>query len=486
MPLWDGFIGGWDKTRASNFNSAKSINVFLESSQDKNNAKGKFLIGTPGLATLCALTPQTCRGIFSQNGRTFAVIGARFLEINTITGAAVDYGSVGNGSTPVSVASNGIGGNQLAIVSNGLLYIFDLATNHLTPPVTTPNTNPLSIVIYIDGYFLALETNQVRVWFSALENGNSWDALDFFARSDASDNLVGMVALKNRVWLFGSLTSEVFYNTGDANNPFQPYPGSLIQEGATSAYAITVVGESVTWLSQDNQGTRRIVAAINYDPQEISTPSICAALQACDTLEDAEVLAYEQEGHQFVLWTIPNGQLTLGFDFTESDWHQRADIDVATGLDIQWRARGCAATPQGVLVGDFETGELYFLDMETYTNGGRMLRRRRRAPYLSSDNQWMFLDQIELGLEAGVGLASGQGSDPVVELTLSRDGGKTWESAGEGSVGPMGEYDTRCLWAALGRVRADRLVIETVMTDPVKCYWGPGLWIRASAGSGQL
>lgn len=486
MPLWPQFIGGAYRARSGVIANDLAINVFRETTQEDSESKQGTFYGTPGLHQRLTTTGVSCRGIFSQDGRTFVVMGDRFYEIDTITWTATDYGQILTDGKPVSIASNGRGGEQLAIVGGGQLKIFDLLTNTLSAAVVLPLTNDPVIVVFIDGYFVLLEADTIRVWFSALEDGTSWDALDFFARSETSDNLIGMVQLRNRLWIFGTQTSEVYYNTGDNDTPFQPYPGTLMQEGASSAYAISVIGETVIWLAQDNQGKHRIVIASDYEPATVSTPAISYAIAQYDTVADAEVLVYEQEGHQFAIFTFPSGNATWAFDVTEKEWHQRAAWDTSLGQFYRWRARGAAATDGGVVVGDFETGDLYTLDLDLYEDNGDMVRRLRRAPYLSSENQWLFVDQFELGMEAGVGLASGQGSDPVVELNISRDNGKTWESAGNGTIGAMGEYETRAMWTRLGRSRSDRLVFEVVQTDPVKTVWGPGAWLRVTPGSGAL
>ena len=77
---------------------------------------------------------------------------------------------------------------------------------------------------------------------------------------------------------------------------------------------------------------------------------------------------------------------------------------------------------------------------------------------------------------------TGQGSAPQAELFLSRDGAKTWVSAGTAGLGAMGHYGDRTVWTQLGQARIDRLVFEVVITDPVKRVLGPGAWVKATPG----
>jgi len=66
-------------------------------------------------------------------------------------------------------------------------------------------------------------------------------------------------------------------------------------------------------------------------------------------------------------------------------------------------------------------------------------------------------------------------------LNLSRDGGQTWASAGFAPLGAMGQYNSRTVWRRLGRSRADRLILEVVITDPIPVTLTAG-WITASSG----
>lgn len=490
MPLFAGLIGPTYRARSININAELARNVYLETVRSPTAIKQANFYGTPGIAALAESPTQLGgRGVFSQDGLTLTVIGTVLYEVDLTTSPVSlnPLGSVANDGKRVAFASNGRGGEQVAIRSSNELQILDLLTMALSGPVALPHTNKPTWLDFIDGYFVLGEQDTIRIWFSNLENGLIWDALDFFARSQTSDNVIGGKVFRDRIWTFGSLTSEVFYDSGDADNPFVPYPGSVMQEGLASQWAVAVRGESIVWVAQDTEGTNRIVKAQDYAPQVISNPSIGYLLAQCPTLSDSEVDVYEQEGHAFAAFTFPTfdpAGLTLCWDDTEQMWHERSSRNVALGEDRQWRVRGLCAVGGTLICGDWVTGAIGRLDLDVFEEYGSMIRRVRRAPYLSGENQWLFLDQFELGVQSGVGLPTGQGSDPAIALNISRDSGHTWESAGFGSLGPQGEYEACCLWVMLGRARADRLVVEVVQTDPVRCVWGPGAWLRVTPGSG--
>jgi len=68
-------------------------------------------------------------------------------------------------------------------------------------------------------------------------------------------------------------------------------------------------------------------------------------------------------------------------------------------------------------------------------------------------------------LETGVGLTTGQGSDPKIMLEKSDDGGETWQSMPDREFGKRGERLSRAVWHNLGSSR--QRVYRAAVSDPV-------------------
>ncbi len=493
MPLWPQFCGGSYLSRSVTLDAEATLNFYPATIESASNPKQKALFPTPGLRRLFSVDTESSRGLFFQDGRTWGVIGATLYEFDLDANTASTIGTIPDDGLPVSFASNGRGGEQLAICGGGELKIFDLLTDTLSAAITLPLTNAPTMIAFIDGFFLLLEADTVRVWFSALEDGESWDALDFFARSETSDNLVAMHVIADRIWLLGSQTLDIWVDVGDADTPFVPYTGTQTYQGSLARYGSVRHGNSLFWVAHTDAGTAHVMRASEGGERVISTDAITWAINVFPRVDDCEACAFEQNGHPFIAFTFPSGAtegtqcgVTYVWDDKEELWHQRASYDSLLGIFFRWRVRGVCQTDQGILVGDYSEAEIYALDPLTYTENGSMIRRVRRAPYLSSEAEWMYLDSFEVGVQSGVGLNSGQGSDPMLALRRSTNAGRTYGPSVTARVGKMGEYTTRAIWRKLGRSRADWLVIEVSCTDPVPFILGPGAWVRASSGSGAL
>lgn len=492
MPLWPDFCGSAYTTRSKSINVDQAINVYSETREIPGSGKQTTLYGTPGRRLVANLGDGPCRGWFTQDGRTWVVVGSTLYEqMNAITYSVI--GTVPNDDKLVSFASNGAGGNQLAVVGGGQLNVLNLQTGVYTT-VTLPFSHPVTCT-FQDGYLIVNQRDTPIMWFSAIENMLSFDALDFFARSGTSDNVIAVGGSQDRVWVFGSKTTTLYYDSGDADTPFLPYQGTTAQNGLVSAQLLAVYRDVFFWVSSGQRGTYRVLSGNAPGSNQVSTRPIEMWLESAPTLDDATMTIYEQEGHVHVCITVPQAQgeiKTYCYDTTETKapWHARAGFDSVTGTYTPWGVQGATAVKGTVYVGDASSGNLYTLNLDAYTDNGTTIKRARRAPYLGADNQWVFIDQFELGTQPGVGVEEGASDDassyPTVELNISRDGANTWESAGEAPLGRVGEYETRTMWAMLGRARTDRLVFEVTQTAPVKTVWGPGAWIRLTPGTGQL
>jgi hypothetical protein len=86
---------------------------------------------------------------------------------------------------------------------------------------------------------------------------------------------------------------------------------------------------------------------------------------------------------------------------------------------------------------------------------------------VSESNKRMTLHYLELLMQVGMGLTSGQGSDPQVMISVSRDYGKTWGPERWYSAGKKGEYDRRVIARQLGQFRSGGYV-KVAVTDPVQ------------------
>ena len=117
-------------------------------------------------------------------------------------------------------------------------------------------------------------------------------------------------------------------------------------------------------------------------------------------------------------------------------------------------------------IADYENGSIYILKPDVYTDNGGAIAREIVTRHLFKGNEEVVIDEAYVDMEVGVGLATGQGSDPQVMLQISKNNGRTWSAELWKDLGAIGEYLTRVVWRRLGISRDWLFKIR--LTDPCK------------------
>ena len=459
----DGFIGESYTALALTADQERLVNLLPEKLE--GSRLQVVLLNTPGLSTFCTVDDAPHRGSFAQDGRAFVVAGAYLYEILS-DGTTVTRGAVTTGTSPVTIASNGTAGHQLFLTVSGTGWIFDLSTNTLTAIAAAEFPSDVLAGDFLDGYFLAITPRGFQ--FSALENGLSWDGADIVLRSTTADAITAGKVAHGQLYLFGSETSEAWYPSTDPTDPFLPYPGSQMQQGAVMG-TVAECDNTVFWVGQNRQGAGVAYRADGYTPRRISTHAVELAWQGYPTLSDARSWSYDANGHAFYVVTFPTAGHTWVYDASLTWWHERMYRHPTTGAEEAHRAvTHCYAFGRH-LVGDRVDGRLYTLSETVYTDAGDPIVRIRQAPHLTDEHRQMFYNRFELYLETGLGLSTGQGSSPMVMLSWSDDAGHTFGNEHQMAVGPQGQYRTRAYLTKLGRSR-DR-VFRVTLSDPIPARW---------------
>ncbi len=412
-------------------------------------------------------------GVFQQNERAFFVSGLGFYELFA-GGVTVFRGSVASSSTPATIFSNGSGGNQLLIVVGGYGYVFDLLNNTLSY-ITDPDfpQGYASMCSFLDGYGLVLQRGTGIFQWSDLEDFTAWDALDFAQVSEVSDWTLTLAVDIDRkvVRLIGSQNTSLYYDSGDALQPFIPVPNALVSIGTAAPFGFCLIDDVVLWVSASNNGARVAMEGAGTSGQRISTHAVEAAWAQYDVVSDCRGWAMSYHGHSWAVFTFPTAEATWVYDRTERAWFEWLYWDAVTGT-FQPHLVQCHMFAFGQHVGGSRLdGTLYAISGDFYDDDGAPIRRMRRFPHLADEEEWIFAQgKLQFVLQVGVGLSvasTAVGYDPKAMLRISRDGGMTYGNARTTSMGKIGGYTKRVNYWRNGRFRDG--VIEFTFNDPTIC-----------------
>src|SRR5207245_1930980 len=88
MALWSQFVSGTYQSRSPTLDAEQCVNLMPVTIASASNSKKAMLLGTPGLRKLLSVSTTGCRGLFSEDHRTWAVIGAVLYELDLTANTA--------------------------------------------------------------------------------------------------------------------------------------------------------------------------------------------------------------------------------------------------------------------------------------------------------------------------------------------------------------------------------------------------------------
>ena len=401
-------LGSSYVVRSVNAADNRMVNLYPEVIPE-GGKEPAYLQRCPGLRFVKAVGTGPIRALYTLNQYAYVVSGSELYRVDTSYNAT-KLGDV-TGTGPVSIADNGI---QLFLACNPDAFIYNTTTN-VFAQVTDSDFPGAVTVGYLDGYFVFNEPNSQRVWVTALFDGTSIDPLDFASAEAAPDNLVALIVDHREAWLFGTNSTEVWYNSGDPDFPLTRIQGAYNEIGCVAPYSVAKMDNSVFWLGADARGQGIVYRAQGYQAVRVSTHAIEFAIQQYDNMTDALAYTYQQDGHTFYVLIFPSADTTWVYDAATGAWHERAGF--TRGQFTRHRSN-CHTSFQGEpLVGDYQNGNLYALDLTVYADNGltqKWLRRWRALPTGANNLKRTAQHTLQLDCETGVGL---QGYDIFSDST---------------------------------------------------------------------
>lgn len=408
------------------------LNMVVE--QVPTEETGVALQSRPGLVdrnrTVGANVTQVFRADGVLSGKEYAVSGGYLYEDGISIGAL-------DGSGPVSIAGNELG---IMVACGASLWFYDGVT---LAAVNFPDKANVAKVFAGASRFWAIRADTGKIyWTPSLDT--TVDGLDFATAESLPDRLLDGIWIDDIAVLFGSESVEFWPNTSAAP-PIAPLEGRVFSRGIKATGCVTQWGETFAWVGADNA-----VYANGDSPQAISTPGMQALIEEsteCSlwafVLEGQDFLALRINGRTFVRGSR-NGAWSEFQSYGVSNWLPRCYSDGIFGCSNGKTARwGGYADFGGVIDHTFRggfpvnSGGVVISNILLRTNTGQ-------TEYLTGDY-----------------------ADPVVEMRLSRNLGKTWSEWRARTLGEQGDYRKKVQWNACGMASSPGLLAEFRLTAPI-------------------
>ena len=409
------------------------------------------------------------RAMIATEQYLYVVAGRVVSAINILGQSTVLLTLSGDG--PVYLAKNRRQPTpEVCLVSDGVARLF---TGLSVSTITDPDLpSPLAVSVS-DGYFLFPAAFD-RVFISAEDNGSSISSLDFGRAQRKPDATIFALGAERDVAVFGDQSVEIWRNSPDGTVSFPYTPVETISIGCKGAKTIAVLDRAIAWYASD--GTIRMMDG--YSGKVISTYSISRKLS---TVRPSEITAFgwnePDTGHAFLAWRSPS--FTLVYNLRTGTWHERESYGRTS-----WRG-GCAVEWRGkVLIGDAEDGRIYENRADVHTEGGEPIVMTCIPPSIHQAPGRFILDEIAIDAVTGTGSVTvlPHDSDPVVMLSVSQDGGKTFGVERHVRMGKAGERMVRLREHRFGRFGPHGATLKLSVSAAVaRAFMGIGIRARPLA-----
>ncbi len=469
-------FGGFYESQSTVLSSQQLINAYVQTPQTESPYSANVIFGTPGIVqrALTGTTPETTanHGSITMAGLPYFVMGTggggtqELLSMDASFGTTV-RGELAtfNNDTRISLTQNGVQLMALEPGGDGYIWNIDTATFEKISDTDFTSTDP-QYVTYIDGYFVCSTAtpNEKRFIISAINDGTSWNALDFGSAEGNPDNIVAPWEFRDRLYIFGFSTFETFTNIGGSEFPFAVVKGSLQNVGLSAPFTLVNSPNYMYWLGGPDKGKVSLWRSNGQTPEKISTPAIDFHIQQFSEEDLGRTYGVYESlgGNSFIGFHFPTGEFV--YDEANSKWHER--ITYTTGVPGAHRVASITEAFGKLFVGDIVDGRIGEIVSSANTEYDELILRTLVSAPFNLDQNPFYIPRLDLTMDTSAFTNTTEGED-VISVFLSRDGGTTFGNEDIAKLGPEVDFVRRVGWVQKGKVaRSVVFMFEFELDDP--------------------
>lgn len=383
----------------------------------------------PGLVNFGTTARTIPRAMINVGGVLYVGYSGKLEKFTSSGGASTNVGNLGgtkrgffarnNASTPDKVFTDP-DGNVTTFTPTAVAGSYPDAD--LPAPCDVTSLDGYLVFAIADGRMFATGLNTTAV-----------DPLSFGTAEARPDGITRVVTYGNRLFIFGTNTTEIWIDQG--NIPFPFGRASVMPRGILGPYCVAGFedgfGRDLIWVGDDNG----VYKLNGWLPEKISPTPLDTLIEAVSDKTTLEACVYISRGHAF--WQLSCAAWTWVFDLNTQKWHER----VSYGL-TRSRISVTANTYGKWLCGDNQTGSVQQIINTAFNEVGSDLRFRIESGPVEKFPTGERVGRADFNFVTGVGVATGTDpiqTDPNVEISWSDDGGSNWSPPILGKLGKQSE-----------------------------------------------
>lgn len=459
-------FGTLTQGRSARVTAQEHVNVYAEMVRSGDRDSLSYY-GRPGLQRFTSLGETPIRGMLAIGNLLYVVHRGTLYSVNNAAQETA-LGTLDTTSGRVGMTHNG---TQILIVDGVEGYTWNIDTTTFAK-ITDADFVVANTCDVLGGFFVVDNADSGQFNISAGYDGTSWDPLDFATAEAFPDDLVRVYVEAGQLLLFGERSTEWWANVGNADFPFAPVTGAVMEWGLAARWSVADVEGTCCFLGQNRTGEVQVLMLRGYGVEPVGGPEFNHTINQYDAWSDATAFGYTVDNHSFY---------QINFPSAGECWAVSMRTGMATRmqygtLGARHRAEMSEQWLNRTIVADYEDGTLYRVDTNVYDDNGMSFAKQLQGRHVFDEERFS-VSEMRLDMEPGVGNASGAGADPQAMLQVSKDGGHSWGPERWKEIGGQGEYRQRCVWRRLGMARD--WVFRVRVSDPVK-FVCTGAWVNTS------
>jgi hypothetical protein len=473
-------IGGSNQQLIPAFDSQASVNWYpLIDPVSGDSAlypyAGSKLVASPNVG-LNNFKGRT-RGAQNTEVQAFFTIGDIVFSMDT-SFATTQIGAI---STSVGEMCTTTGGDYLVLVDGASKWYYNIVTDSFLPiddadaPVSPTN------VCEQQGYFLFNEAGTQDDIESAQYNPNKFDELNRifinYKSSALSYPLVCQESINGRIVSFTTGFIEIMSNQGKAGFTFRPDPNLIFSYGIPSQNAVAKgiggsMGEDIPdflIFVTNTVGLRKVMITYGQAPRVISSPSMEYKLNKLTNIADCASFVWTVNGQTFFQISFTTDNVTYAYNLNSKQW-----IDLTYNGKRHFAQSYVYFNGKHLVTSCYDSN-IYELSEDYHTNDGVPITRERITQNIRVNGYKQFSVRLFwIWMQQGTPPAGIKdinnpnylyGSQGIINVYISSDGGQTFGEPFPVSVGESAEFTHVTSLPAIGTYRD--FCVKIVSKEPI-------------------
>lgn len=440
--------GGFNPGRFKSISEKSAINLFeFENAMLPTAGFSRILdsLGGSGEGRGIFYSDSVGKCIVVITNLVFAITDIHFNLLGTLQTLTGRVYFAENGLTNVPDSSIGLLGGEVAISDGTNIYIYSLDGTFSIAKDDSGDSLPFKpgTLAYQNAFFFSNDLSSDRVYASQINNASIWPVLNF---TTISEQTVSLLAFKNKLYVFGTDKTSVFY---DNEREFFPYSQDVNKAWEYGNFSQSSLASSLgvmAWLGNSRDSNPTIVASNGGTPIQISTPGIDSEIDLLDNQQDCDAFMYQEDGHNFYQINFNSDKFSLLYDFTNKKWSKLTD---SNGEDSHPLLATAYYKAENQLLGILKnTGKIVQVSLKIFTHDGDIVPRTIITKNYTQNERNFSINEVDLQIEQGENETTSK-----ICFSISKDRGRTYPINKVIELGPIGQRLNLLRFRRLGAAR---------------------------------